>query len=197
MKERATDPLAGWSARRRASRRALAHPIATIRALVCEHASPRNLAAAAAVGTLVGALPLTGYHTVLVLLLAGRLRLNRLLALATNQIGIPPFVPFACIEVGHLVRHGRFLTEVSIHTIWDQAGERLIEWAIGSLTLGPLLAAVVGGVVWALAAFAARRGGAGVDDTVSGDRSGELRAGCRPGAGKVEEKATAAPVGQP
>jgi len=213
MGERATEPLVRGPARRRASRRALAHPVATVRRLVLEHASPRSLALAAALGSFVGSLPLTGYHTVAVVFFAGRLRLNRLLALAANQIGIPPFVPFLCIETGYLLRHGRLLTEASMRTVWDEAGERLLEWCLGSLVVAPALAVVVGLAVWGIAVLTARRARrlpvaaaalAPGPEAVLAERAaavpGAAAAGDLPGTGLaagVAEKKTAAPAGQP
>jgi len=92
---------------------------------------------------------------------AQRLQLNRLLALGTNQLGIPPFLPALCIEVGYYLRHGTWLTEVSMRTLWREAPQRFWEWTLGAFVLGPVLAVVVGGAIWLLAVLMQRRPQAG------------------------------------
>lgn len=136
----------------------LLHPIRLIKRLLAEHASPRSLGGAAAMGVLIGASPLIGVHTFLVYYLACRLRLNRILALGTNQLCMPPFVPALCIEVGYYVRHGEFLTEISMRTLGREALQRFWEWAIGACIVGPVLAVGVGGSVWVVAAYLQRSG---------------------------------------
>ena len=66
---------------------------------------------------------------------------------------MPPIVPALCIEVGYFLRHGRFLTEISLETLGYQALERLYEWLLGSLVLAPILAAAAGGIIFGLASF--------------------------------------------
>ena len=65
---------------------------------------------------------------------------------------MPPIVPALCIETGYFLRHGSFLTEVSLKTLGYQALDRLLEWLLGALLLAPLLAGLAGGLVWILAA---------------------------------------------
>ncbi len=130
-------------------------PILSLRILMKGDASPGRLAAAAALGVFLGALPLIGFHTVAILFSAGFMRLNRIAAVAASQLCMPPFVPALCIETGYFIRHGRFLTEVSLQTLGYQALERLYEWLIGSLLVGPVLGLAVGGLVFG-AAFVIR-----------------------------------------
>ena len=70
------------------------------------------------------------------------------MALAAGQLCIPPLVPALCIEAGYFLRHGRFLTEVSLETLGYQALERIFEWFLGSLVLGPILGILVGTAVY-------------------------------------------------
>lgn len=133
------------------------HPIRLISELLAEHAHPPRLGVAAAFGAVVGALPLPGLHTVLVYVGARRFGLNRILALGTNQLGMPPVVPALCIEVGHYLRHGEFLTEISFRTLGREAPQRFLEWLVGSLVVGPALAVVAGVSVWVLAMIVQRR----------------------------------------
>jgi len=135
----------------------LLHPLRLIRALLAEHATPRSLGAAAALGIAVGSLPLIGLHTVLVYWLAKRLRLNRIVALGTNQLCIPPVVPALCIEVGYYLRHGAFLTEISLRTLGREALQRFWEWLLGAILVGPALGLLAGLGIWLVADVLRRR----------------------------------------
>ena len=117
------------------------HPIQSLKILLANNHSPGQLAAAASLGVFIGTLPLIGFHTIIILFAAGFLRLNKVVALSTSQFCMPPFVPAFCIEIGFFLRHGRFLTEISLQTLGHQGLERLFEWVIGSIILAPLLSA--------------------------------------------------------
>jgi glycosyltransferase involved in cell wall biosynthesis len=134
----------------------LRHPVRSLRILVKENTSPRRLAAAGALGVFLGALPLIGFHTITIILVAGFFRLNKIVAISTSQLCMPPFVPALCIEVGHLLRHGRFLTEISLETIGYQGLERIYEWLIGSLVVGPVMGMLLGGVIYLSASLISR-----------------------------------------
>jgi len=133
------------------------HPIRSLRILLRGDASPGRLSAAGALGVFLGALPLIGFHTVTILFSAGFLRLNRVAAVAASQLCMPPLVPALCIEAGYFMRHGRFLTEISLETLGYQGLERLYEWAIGSLVVGPALSVVTAAVTYGLAMLITRK----------------------------------------
>ncbi len=123
-------------------------PLKSIRALLTENVTPIQLSAAAAMGVFLGALPLIALHTVVILFVSSYFRLNKVATLAASQLCMPPFVPALCIEAGYFLRHGAFLTEISLETLGYQALERLWEWLLGSLVVAPVLAALVGGLVF-------------------------------------------------
>lgn len=129
----------------------LKHPRRMLHMLLSEHATPGGLAAAAAVGVFLGAVPLLFMHTLVILYVATRLNLNKLVALNTQHICMPPLVPALCIEIGYYIRNGRWLTDISYETIFVQFGYRLYEWLIGSLIAGPILAAIVGAIFYFVA----------------------------------------------
>ena len=133
------------------------HPVRSIKQLLTENTSPRQLAVAGAVGVLLGTLPLIAFHTIAILFTANYFRLNKIAALTTSQLCMPPIVPALCIEAGYYLRHGAFLTEVSLETLGYQALDRLFEWLIGSLVLAPVLAILVGGVIFLMAHILAKR----------------------------------------
>jgi glycosyltransferase involved in cell wall biosynthesis/uncharacterized protein (DUF2062 family) len=120
------------------------HPLRSLRLLLTDNATPRNLALSSATGMGMGVLPLFGLHSILIILFCGAWKLNKIMALAASQLCIPPLVPALCIEVGHFLRHGRFLTEISLKTLGYEAFDRLLEWLLGSLILAPLCALFFG-----------------------------------------------------
>jgi len=132
------------------------HPIQSIKILLCKDLSPAQLAAAGSLGIFLGTLPLIGLHTVIILFAAGYLRLNKVVALCTSQLCMPPFVPAFCIETGFFMRHGRFLTEISLQTLGYQGLERLYEWVLGSIILAPLFAAGMWAILYSASCFVKR-----------------------------------------
>jgi glycosyltransferase involved in cell wall biosynthesis len=126
----------------------LRHPIQSIRIMLNKNASPGQLAAAGSLGVFLGTLPLIGFHTIMILFASGFLRLNKVVALTTSQLCMPPLVPALCIEIGFFLRHGRFLTEISLQTLGHQGLERLFEWVIGSIIFAPLFAAGVWAILY-------------------------------------------------
>lgn len=132
----------------------LLRPMRSLRLLLAANATPANLALGAAVGMALGTLPLIGLHSIAILLATGALRVSKIAGLAVSQLCMPPFVPALCIEAGYYMRHGRFLTEISLRTIGYEALDRIWEWVLGSLVLAPLFALACGSLVWALAKIA-------------------------------------------
>jgi glycosyltransferase involved in cell wall biosynthesis len=135
----------------------LLRPLKLIRSLLGDNCSPQQLAAAGGLGVFIGAVPLIACQTITILFAASFLRLNKVMALAASQLCIVPFIPALCIEVGYFVRHGRFLTEVSIETIGYQGLERFFEWFLGSLILGPVLGFLVGITIYVTAIIIFKR----------------------------------------
>ena len=127
------------------------HPLRSLRLLLKENVTPKRLAVAVALGVFVGALPLLGIRAMMILVITGYFRLNKVVALAAGNICTPPFVPALCIEAGYFMRHGTFLTELSFKTLGYQALERFWEWGLGSLIVGPALALAIGLITYFIA----------------------------------------------
>jgi glycosyltransferase involved in cell wall biosynthesis len=127
------------------------HPREFFMSLLSEHATPSGLATSAAVGVFFGVLPLISLHMLVILYITARLRLNKVMALGIQNLCMPPFVPLACIELGHFMRYRRWLTEISLDTFVYQAGDRILEWFLGSLILAPVLAGIAALIVYYLA----------------------------------------------
>ncbi|MBO4648530.1 MAG: DUF2062 domain-containing protein [Lentisphaeria bacterium] len=138
----------------------LAHPVRFIKVLLAENADPAGLAASAAVGTLLAVLPLVGIHMAVILYCCIRLKLNKVMALAIQNLFMPPLSPFLCIELGYFLRHGRWWTEFTLQTCLSELHHRLLEWLLGSLILAPLFAALAWVIVYSLAGIVQRRSAA-------------------------------------
>lgn len=127
------------------------HPLKSLRILLADDATPMTLALSCALGIFLGTLPLIACHSILILLAAGWLRLNKIAGLAASQLCMPPFVPALCIEAGYFMRHGKFLTEISLQTLGYEGLQRIWEWLLGSLVLAPVFSVIIGGVVYVMA----------------------------------------------
>ena len=80
-----------------------------------------------------------------------RLRLNKVMALAIQNLFMPPLTPFLCLQLGYFMRHGTFLREASMQTVVYELHLRYLDWLLGSLVLAPPIAVVVGLTVYAAA----------------------------------------------
>ncbi len=127
---------------------AVKNPIKVLKKLCVENASPFLLAVAVWLGIFLGALPLLAIHTIVIIYVAHRLHLNKIAAVAASQFCMPPVVPGLCVEVGHYMLNGNFLTDLSWEAWGLQAHYRLLDWLLGSLLVGPLLGLVGGAIVY-------------------------------------------------
>ncbi|MBF0119101.1 MAG: DUF2062 domain-containing protein [Desulfobacterales bacterium] len=115
--------------------------------------SPFKMALSSSLGVFLGTLPLIGSHTIAILFASSFFNLNKFVALSASQLCIPPFIPAICIEAGYFIRHGRFLTEISMQTIGYEALDRLYEYIIGSILMAPVFAILVYLIVYIFAFF--------------------------------------------
>lgn len=129
-------------------REILRHPLRFIRRLLKEDATPSGLALAAAIGTFLAVLPLIGVHMLVILYVCIRLRLNKIMALAIQNLFMPPLSPFLCIELGYFLRYGEWLTDFTLQTCLYEMHHRLYEWLLGSLVLAPVFAVLIWFIVY-------------------------------------------------
>lgn len=115
------------------------HPVRFFRRLSREHSGAGELAAAVWVGIFLGALPIIPFGIATIVYVSHRLHLNKLAGVAASNVCCAPFVPLACVEAGHFLRHGRFLFAFDRHVLLDEIHLRLWEWLLGSLIIGPIL----------------------------------------------------------
>ncbi len=137
---------------------AVRHPLRFLRRLCREHSSPGMLATAAWLGLFLGALPLIACHTIVIIYVAHKLNLNKVAAVGASQFCCPPVVPVLCVETGYFLRYGHFLTDAGFDTLILQIHQRLWEYFIGSLVLGPLLGFAGAAIVYGASVYYRRRG---------------------------------------
>ncbi len=111
------------------------------------HSKESNVKMAASIGLgfFFGVSPFWGYHMILAGVVAHFLKLNKIIAIASSNISLPPLIPFI-VYGGFVMGNWIFNKPVTItlKTVMDQPiGESLIEYVVGSLTLG-LIAALLG-----------------------------------------------------
>jgi len=129
----------------------LKHPIRFLGTLLREEVTPLGLALSAGVGIFLGVLPLISIHTLVIIYVVTRLHLNKIMALSIQNLCIPPLVPVACIELGHFMLYGKWITDISWQVVFGSIPERLWEWFLGSLILAPLMAIIIGIIVYFIA----------------------------------------------
>jgi len=134
----------------RKSTPSLLHPLRLLRQLSQEHNSPRDIATAVWLGIFIGSLPIIPFGLATILYVSHKLRLNKLAAAGASNICVAPFVPFICIEVGHLLRHGSWWTLFTHQTLVAEVHERAWEWLLGALVVGPALGGVGALLVYVL-----------------------------------------------
>lgn len=127
------------------------NPWQTLKNICRESSSPFWLAVAVWFGIFLGALPLLACHTVVIIYVAYRFKLNKVASVAASQFCMPPIVPALCIETGYYFRTGEFLLDLSYERWLLEAHYRLWDWFIGSLVIGPVLGFVGAGIVYFIA----------------------------------------------
>lgn len=114
-------------------------PLKSLRMLLADHSTPGCLALSTFVPVVVCSLPILGFQSFLVLFLIAALKLNRLWALAISHACVPPLMPAICIEFGHYLLHGVWLTDISWQTLGREVLQRFWEWLVGAAVGGPAL----------------------------------------------------------
>ncbi len=129
------------------------HPGKFLKMILKENATPEGLAMSAAVGVFIAVLPLFFIHTVVIMYVATRLNLNKIMALNIQHLCMPPFVPVICIQVGYYLKHGSLLTTISFQTMFSDISARLWEWLLGSLIVAPIGAILIGVTIFVTASL--------------------------------------------
>ena len=153
--------LCPWPARRLVPKKKtrtwaqVLYPAAFIKRLLHENATPVGLGVSAGVGTFLAVLPIQGLHSLAILYVTTRLSLNRVMALAIQNLFIPPFTPGLCMGVGHLLLHGTWIPQFP--RSMAELFACFAEWVVGSLVVAPLFALIFGFLVYQVAALVQAR----------------------------------------
>jgi glycosyltransferase involved in cell wall biosynthesis len=124
------------------------NPFRGLKLLVTEKSSPRQIMFAVMLGIFLATLPLIAIHSVAIVFVATRLKLNRLIALNVSHFCAPPLVPGIAVELGYFLRNGKFLTEFTLQTLGHEALQRIGDYLLGSIVLAPILALAMGIIVY-------------------------------------------------
>lgn len=118
-----------------------------------EHATPREVGLAVAVGVFAGCTPFLGLHMWIALGIATVIRVNRLWAFAGSRISILPlfaWIGFCEIESAHRLRTGAW-APLAPAQVLAHGADLLTDWLIGTALVGGGLAALAGAIAYALA----------------------------------------------
>ena len=127
-------------------------PLQSLKMAMENEGTPLKLAVSTLIPVVVCALPILGFQSIAVLFLIAVLRLNRLWALAVTHACFPPLMPAFCIEVGHYINHGVWLTDISWRSLGLEVGARFWDWLVGALVGGPILGLSLGILVYLVSA---------------------------------------------
>lgn len=119
-----------------------------------------EVALAVGIGVFIGATPLWGLHLPLTLYVAARWRLNLVVSVLATNVSFPaiaPFLVFAEIQLGHLIRTGELLAlgrdSVSVATVTSN----LADYVVGGFVLAAVLGIASGLATLEIGALLARR----------------------------------------
>ncbi len=118
-----------------------------------EHSSPREVGLSVGVGAFIACTPLVGFHLWLALGFATILKLNRLWAMIGSRLSTTPVflvTTFAEIQLAHRVRTGTWVA-MSLRQALARGPELVLDWAVGSVIVGAVVATIAGLVAATLA----------------------------------------------
>lgn len=117
-----------------------------------ERASPREVFWAVFIGAYAGCTPAIGVHGGLALGLATLFKKNRLFAWLGSRVSnmfFLPFIAYAEVQVAHRLREGSWVDmTLDRGRVLEQAGELLLDWCLGTIPVGAVIALVTGMLGW-------------------------------------------------
>lgn len=124
-----------------------------------ERGTPRELAWSVALGVFAGCTPAIGIHGWVALGFATLFKKNRLFAWLGSRISnflILPWIVIAEVQLAHRVRTGSYAS-ITKDNVLAKAGSLLVDWALGSIPVGLLLAAIIGAAAYQVFRWRDRR----------------------------------------
>ena len=131
-----------------------------LRTLTASGTRTNELALALGVGVFVGATPLWGLHAPLMLYIAARWRLNLVASFLATNVSFPAFAPFlvfAQVQFGHLLRRGEWLDLRQDELTFGAVGAHVADYLLGGFTLAALLGIATGLATLKIGSLLARR----------------------------------------
>ena len=124
-------------------------PRALWRQIRSDPAGRSTVAMGVGLGGFIGSLPFFGFHALLALYFAKRLRLHPLTVVAGTQISMPPLSPLviaASIWTGFVLLHFKMpaLADFSTLSVSELFAEVIVEWLLGSILVGIVLGVAMG-----------------------------------------------------
>jgi uncharacterized protein (DUF2062 family) len=126
-----------------------------------ERAAPREIFWAVFIGAFAGCTPAMGFHGGLAIAAATLFKKNRLFAWLGSRVSnivFLPFIVYAEVQVAHRLREGTWV-EMTLdrERALEQAGELLLDWCLGTIPVGIVIASLTGLLGWAWARRRDRR----------------------------------------
>ncbi|HSO38045.1 MAG TPA: DUF2062 domain-containing protein [Labilithrix sp.] len=118
-----------------------------------ERASPREIGWAVALGAFIGCTPAVGLRPWIAVGVATLVRKNRLFAYLgshTSNIVFMPFITVAEVQLSHRLRTGTWV-DIDRKHITEQAPTLLLDWCLGTLPVGVVVALALGFLGYGLA----------------------------------------------
>lgn len=113
--------------------------------------SPKKKALSIALGVFIGLSPFWGFHTFLILFLAVTFRLNKVIAFASSNVSIPPFIPFVVLAG---LKTGSIILNEPQPSLFGDFGENFeMLTSLKIYFVGSLAFACIGSIVLGLLSF--------------------------------------------
>lgn len=113
--------------------------------------SPKKKALSIALGVFIGLSPFWGFHTFLILFLAVTFRLNKILAFASSNVSLPPFIPFVVLAG---LKTGSIILNEPQPALFDTFGENFeMLTSLKIYVVGSLVFACIGSIFLGFISF--------------------------------------------
>lgn len=113
--------------------------------------SPKKKALSIALGVFIGLSPFWGFHTFLILFLAVTFRLNKVIAFASSNVSLPPFIPFVVLAG---LKAGSIILNEPQPPLFDNFGENFeMLTSLKLYIVGSLAFACIGAITLGLLSF--------------------------------------------
>lgn len=125
------------------------NPMRVWRQIRADHAERKRFASSFATGIFIATLPPFGLKTIVCLLLSKWFRLQPVVVVGASSLNTPPIgtvLAAMSIVTGHLLLNGRWPAlsryDPFVNGMWNTLKSVGVEWIVGSLVLGAILAAI-------------------------------------------------------